>query len=226
MARASEGEILRALLERHGRTFAQEIGISVEKNTPAPLFGLLCASLLFGNRIGARIAVRAAKALADRGFTTPQRMARSTQRELARTLNGAGYARYDERTSKALGETTAMLLDRYGGDLRNLREEAGRAPEKERRLLKQFKGIGDVGVNIFFREVQVAWDELFPFADPRALQNAGKLGLDEDPAALARLAGERDFPRLVAALVRVGLERDHEGVLEEAGRWTARDYPR
>ena len=48
-----------------------------------------------------------------------------------------------------------MLLNRCGGDLRNLREEAGCKPDKERKLLKEFKGIGDVGVGIFFREAQV-----------------------------------------------------------------------
>ncbi len=218
MARPSEREIVRALLKRHGRTFAEEIGIAVEKNTPSPLFRLLCASLLFSTRISAKIAVRAAKALSDQGWTTPQKMAGSTWEERARTLNEAGYARYDERTSTALGETAEMLLDRYGGDLRNLREEADHEPGEERRLLKRFKGIGDVGVDIFFREAQAAWDELFPFADRRALQGAKNLGLEDDPSSLARLVGDHDFPRLVAALVRVELEGDHDEVLEEAGR--------
>lgn len=218
MAKPSEKGIVRALLERHGRTFAEEIGISVEKNTPSPLFRLLCASLLFSTRISARIAVRAAKALADQGWTTPKKMAGSTWEERARTLNEAGYARYDERTSTMLGETAEMLLDRYGGDLRNLREEAGREPDEERKLLEQFKGIGDVGVDVFFREAQVAWDELFPFVDRRALQGAKNLGLEDEPGSLARLVGDHDFPRLVAALVRVELEGDHDEVLERAGR--------
>jgi hypothetical protein len=78
MAKPSEKEIAEALLGRHGRTFSQELGIPVERNTPSPLFRLLCASLLFSTRISAQIAVEAAKALADRGWTTPQKMADST----------------------------------------------------------------------------------------------------------------------------------------------------
>jgi hypothetical protein len=218
VARPSEKEIVRALLERHGRTFAEDIGIPVKKNTPSPLFRLLCASLLFSTRISARTAIKAAIALTDQGWTTPQKMAASTWEERAKTLNEAGYARYDERTSTALGDTTEMLLDRYGGDLRNLREEAGRDPGEERKLLKRFKGIGDVGVDIFFREAQAAWDELFPFADRRTLRGARNLGLEDDADSLVRLVGDRDFPRLVAALVRVELEGDHAEVLEEAGR--------
>jgi hypothetical protein len=49
-----------------------------------------------------------------------------------------------------------MVVEKYGGDLRNLRKSAapgGRPdPARERKLLKEFKGIGDVGANIFFRE--------------------------------------------------------------------------
>lgn len=216
MAKPSERDVVRALLEQHGRTFAREIGIPVEKGTPSPLFRLLCASLLFSTRIGAGIAVRAAKALARAGWTTPEKMADASWEERARTLNESGYARYDERTSTMLGDTSRMLLERYGGDLRRLREEAGRNPRKERELLKEFKGIGDVGADIFFREAQAAWEELHPFADGRALREAAKLGLPEDAGALSRLVGREDYPRLVAALVRVGLEGDHDEVLEAA----------
>lgn len=218
MAKPSEREIVRVLIERHGRTFAQELGIPVENNTPSPLFRLLCASLLFSARIGAQIAAKAAEALAERGWTTPEKMADSTWEERAGTLNEAGYARYDERTSTMLGDSAQQLLDRYGGDLRKLREEAGREPERERELLKEFKGIGDVGADIFFREAQVAWGELFPFADRRALEGARKLELGDDTGALVGLVGEEDFPRFVAALVRVRLEGDHDEVLEEARR--------
>lgn len=216
MAEPSAKQVSRVLLKRHGRTFAQEIGIPIEKGTPSPLFRLLCASLLFSARIGANIAVRATEALEKEGWTTPEKLANATWEERARTLNESGYARYDERTSAMLGDTSQLLLDRYNGDLRKLRETADRDPDRERRLIKEFKGIGDVGVDIFFREAQVAWDELYPFADKRALAEAKKLGLPDDAEALSRLVGKGDYPRLVAALVRTGLAKDEEGLLAAA----------
>jgi hypothetical protein len=73
-----------------------------------------------------------------------------------------------------------------------------------------------VGVDIFFREVQVAWDELFPFADRRALETAQQVGLPDDTEALVQLVGEEDFPRLVAALIRLRLENDADELLVEA----------
>jgi endonuclease III len=214
--------VARAVLERYGRTFSEELGIPVSRNTPSPLFRLLCASLLFSARIRAEAAVRAARALADKGWTTAQRMAAATWAERARTLNEAGYARYDIMTSRMLGATSELLLHRYGGDLRKLREAAQRHPEKERQMLEEFKGIGDIGVDIFFREVQVAWRELFPFVDARAREAARRLGLDEDPFALVELVEERDFPRLVTGLVRVDLRDGYDQVSEDARQQTSR----
>ena len=218
MARPSKQRLAGALLERHGRTFAEELRIDVAKGTPAPLFRLLVASILLSARIGHELAVAAARALQQQGWTTAQKLAATTWEERVRVLNRAGYARYDERTSRMLGDTCAILLDRYGGDLRRLREDAERDPRRERTLLKEFKGIGDVGVDIFFREAQVAWSELYPFADRRALRAAQRLGLGSDPRALARLVGgdRPEFTRLVAALVRVGLRRDYDGVRDQA----------
>lgn len=218
MAKPSRRQIAEALLARHGRTFAEELGIDLAKGTPAPLFRLLVASILLSARIGHGIAVAAARALQEQGWTTAQKLGGATWAQRVRVLNRSGYARYDESTSRMLGDTCALLLDRYHGDLRRLRDEAGRDPKRERELLKQFKGIGDVGVDIFFREAQVAWDELYPFADRRVLQAAQRLGLGGDAKALARLVdGDgREFARLTAALVRVGLERDYDGVREQA----------
>jgi hypothetical protein len=50
-----------------------------------------------------------------------------------------------------LVDACELLLDRYRGDLRRLRAEAGRDPRQERRLLVQVRGLGEVGVDIFFR---------------------------------------------------------------------------
>jgi hypothetical protein len=209
---ASDKKTARVLLDRHGRTFADELGIDVAKNTPAPLFRLLCAAALMSARIRSQIAVDAARSLAKHGWRSPQKLAGSTWQQRVKALNEAGYTRYQERTATMLGELTDHLLDRYGGDLRRLRDKAGREPKAERTLLKEFKGLGDVGVDIFFREVQVAWNELAPFADKRALDAAGRLNLPKDPAKLAGLVADKDFPRLVSALVRVELDDDYDAV--------------
>ena len=70
--------------------------------------------------------------------------------------------------------------------------------------------------SIFLREVQAVWPEVYPFADPKALSAARALGLPGDAQDLAELVPPGDFTRLVAALVRSGLAKDHDRVVEVA----------
>ncbi len=217
MPQAESLRIARAVLARYPRSPADELRIDVGRNTPAPLYQWLIASLLFSARISAGIAQKTMRALLDQGWRTPARMAETAWEERVTVLNRAGYARYEESTSRYIGATTALLLDRYGGDLRRLHDAAAGDTRRLRDLVKQFKGIGDVGADIFFREVQNAWEDLYPFADQRALAAARKLGLEDDAAALARLAGQRhELPRLLAALVRVDLAGQEDELLREA----------
>jgi thermostable 8-oxoguanine DNA glycosylase len=217
-AMPTQKAIVKTLIDRHGRTFSRELGIDLGKNTPSPVFRWLCFSMLASARISADIAMAGAKALAKQGWTTADKMADSTWRARTDTLNHAGYARYDESTSRMLGDTATMLLDEYGGDLRQLRERAARDPKQERKLLKQCKGIGDTGASIFLREVQASWDELYPFADKMALKAAGHLGLGDDGKTLARRVDREEYPRFVAALIRTALARDYDEVLADASR--------
>lgn len=208
--------IINTLLDRYGQTYAVELGIDLGKNTPSPLFRWLCFSLLASARISADIAVDASRALADAGWTTADKMAGATWRQRTDTLNHAGYARYDESTSRMLGDTATMLVDEYGGDMRKLRERAERDPAAERELIKECKGIGDMGASIFLREAQGPWEENFPFADKRALKAAERLGIGNDADTLARQVSQTDFPRLIAALVRAGLHKDYDRIMEAA----------
>lgn len=216
MAKPSRSAIERELVDRHGRTYAEELRVNLARGTPSALFKLLVAAILFSARIGAKQGVRAAGALFEQGWTTAGKLAGSTWEERVRVLDRSGYARYDERTATMLGQASELLLERYGGDLRKLREAAGRDPNRERALLRQLKGLGNVGIDIFFREVQVAWDELYPFADERALGEARQLGLPGDAKALARGHDRQAFARLVAALVRSSLAKDHDQILQTA----------
>jgi hypothetical protein len=193
------------LLRRHGRTFARELGIRLEREQPAPLFQLLVASLLMSARISADIAVAAARALHDHGLTNAQAMAGASWQQRVDALGAGGYARYDESTATYLGDTAELLLDRYEGDLRRLRAEAEGDPDDIHALVQQCKGIGAVGADIFCREAQAVWEELRPFADKAALETADQLGLGATAEQLARLHGNDDLSVLTAALVRVRL---------------------
>ncbi|OHV07520.1 hypothetical protein [Kushneria phosphatilytica] len=204
--------IVSALMDRHGRTFAAELGVDLKRNTPSPLFRLLCFSLLTSAPVQADIAMRGAIALGRAGWTTPQKLAESRWSERARTLNNAGYARVDEKTATQLDEMNRQLLEEYGGDLRKLREHADGDVQQVQKALKRFKGIGDTGAGIFLREVQGVWQEFYPFADKAALKAAEKLELPASADRLARLVDQQDYPCLVAALVRAQLAKDTDAI--------------
>jgi hypothetical protein len=105
--------------------------------------------------------------------------------------------RYDESSATRRVEMAERVRDEYSGDLRELaqssRHDVAAAAEKS----KQFKGIGDIGADIFLREVQDVWTWVRPHFDDRATGAAKRLGLPAqpakpgDPAARfhARLAG-------------------------------------
>ena len=203
---ASKRDRVTELLDAHGETFSHELHIKLESDTPSVLFQWLTASVLYSARINAELATRSARELQKAKLRTARAMAQSAERDRLKALTEGGYTRYRERTASMLVDLSEYLLDRYHGDLRKLREEAGRDPRQERKLLKEVKGLGDVGVDIFLREVQVIWPENAPFADKRALTAARQLKLGADAKALRKLVdSDAELSRLVAALIRADL---------------------
>jgi len=104
--------------------------------------------------------------------------------------------RYDESTASRLPEMAALANDITPAT----------------RLLKEFKGIGEIGAGIFRREVQDVWTFVRPYFDKKAFDkkagaSARELGLPGDPDKLAGLAPRGDA-KLAAALVRVSVEDD------------------
>lgn len=205
----NEKDTVNKLLEKYGQTFSEEIGIDLEKGTPSALFQWLCCVNLFSARIGSDISAKAGKSLIDAGWRTADKMKDSTWHQRVSVLNKAHYTRYQERTSTFLGDVSETLLEKYQGDLNNLRENAKRDPKKIRSLLKEFKGLGDVGVDIFFREIQSVWDELYPFVDGKAKKGAERLGLPKSTERIAQMVNKKDLPKLLAALVRADLNNDY-----------------
>ncbi|MFJ4282572.1 endonuclease [Streptomyces massasporeus] len=209
--------VVRELVGAHGRTYAEEAGITL-KDTPQPLYRLLVLSHLLSARIRGSIALATARALHEAGLRDPRRMAQASWQERVDALGRGGYRRYDERTATQLGEAAELLNDRWGGDLRRLRREAdGEVPEL-RRLLQEFPGMGPAGADIFLREAQGAWPEVVPYLDAKALQGAERLDLPQDPDRLTELAGDTDPAVLAAALVRAAVDKEvARDTLDRAG---------
>ncbi|MER6346993.1 endonuclease [Streptomyces sp. NPDC001595] len=199
--------VVRELVRAHGRTYAEEAGIRL-KDTPQPLYRLLVLAVLLSARIRASVAVAAARALHEAGLRDPRRMAGADWQQRVDALGEGGYRRYDERTATMLGDGARLLIERWGGDLRRLREEADGDVGALRRLLREVPGMGPAGADIFLREVQRVWPEVAPHIDTKALSGARRLGLPEDANRLVELAGDAEPAVLAAALVRAALAKE------------------
>ncbi|NUS72442.1 MAG: endonuclease [Corynebacteriales bacterium] len=205
------------LIAKHGRTFAEEAGITL-RDKPAPLWQLLVLSLLLSTRIDAKIATRSAHELYVAGWRTPQRLLSSTWQQRVDALGRGGYRRYDESTATRLAEAAEHILTQWQGDLRKLHAQAPKDPERIAELLQTFKGIGPVGASIFLREVQVIWTDIRPYIDDLAVQGATALGLPTRADELFDQVDPADFHRLVAACVRCALHPSLCGDLDSAGK--------
>ncbi|MFD8704842.1 endonuclease [Kitasatospora sp. NPDC059648] len=203
------------LLAEHGRTYAEDAGITL-RDKPSPLYRLLVMTVLCSIRISAGTATDAARELSAAGYRTPRAMADSRWQDRVDALGRAHYVRYDESTATALGEGARLVLDRWHGDLRRLRDEADGDPDALRELLREVPRIGPVGADIFCREVQAVWPWLRPFFDERACSAAEDLGLPHTPRGLGGLVPPEEHARLAAALVRVSLSKEASAELRAA----------
>ncbi|MFE0418497.1 HhH-GDP family DNA glycosylase [Streptomyces tendae] len=214
---ADQRRTVRELLDAHGQTYAEEAGIRL-KDTPQPLYRLLVLAHLLSARISASIAVATARALSEAGLRDARRMAGATWQQRVDALGRGGYRRYDERTATQLGEAAELLTERWGGDLRRLRDEADGDVSELRRLLQEFPGVGPTGADIFLREAQLVWPEAGPLLDRKALQGAERLRLPGDQDRVLALAGKAEPAVLAAALVRAAVDKEvAEDTLDRVG---------
>ncbi|MGA6205154.1 endonuclease [Nocardia testacea] len=211
----SHRDVVRALLDRAGTTYAAEAGIRLD-DKPAPLFQLLVLTDLLSARISADIAISAAAELMNSGYRTARKMADADWQDLVDALGRGHYRRYDESTASQLGAAAGRAVERYDGDLRKLADEADHDPSRAAALIRQFKGIGPTGGDIFLREVQDVWTWARPYFDERAVRGAAKVALPTDREELARLAPRDHTAEFAAALVRIGLDDDAAAAVRAA----------
>lgn len=208
-----------ALLDEAGQTYAEEAGIRLADN-PSPLYRLLVLSVLLSARITSGVAIAAARELSAAGLRTPKAMREASWQERVDALGRGHYRRYDERTATQLGDGAQLVLEDYRGDLRRMHAQADGSVDRLRELLVEVPGIGPVGADIFCREVQAAWPDLYPYVDQRAAKGAERLGLPASADALAGLVPRDRFAGFVAGLVRASLSKQ---VVQDVRRRHIRD---
>ncbi|MEM2866705.1 MAG: hypothetical protein QW098_06175 [Candidatus Hadarchaeales archaeon] len=173
------------------KSYPEELGLDLRK--PEDRFKWFLASLLFGRRISAGIALRTFREFERRGYTTPGRILEAGWTRLVKALDEGGYVRYDFSTADKLLEICKKLKEE--GGLERLHASA-KDPEDLMGKLTEFKGIGPTTASIFLRELRGIWEKADPPLSPLAREVAEKLGI----------RGERRMREMEPRLVRLGLE--------------------
>jgi len=210
------------LVESRGGRYASELGIDLGAADPGERFKWFLAAMLYGARISESLARRTWNEFAARGVLTPARIVATGWDGLVAILDGGGYVRYDYKTATKLLDVSVALLRDYGGNLDALHCAAADPRDLENRLKALGKGIGDITVAIFLRELRGIWSKAEPPLSPLALSGAAALGYlpagtDDADRVLSGLrklwtndgqpaAAFADFE---AALVREGLRLRH-----------------
>jgi len=210
-----KSESLKALVENFGRRYSEILGIDLSSGKDEEVFKWFLAAILFGAPITENSAIKTFNCFKKHGVLTPEKILRTGWDGLVKILDEGSYTRYDFKTADKLLEVMQNLMKRYGGSLTALYKRASDEQDLENRLKNLGKGIGDVTVSIFLRELRDIWANADPKPTSLVVLAAKNLGIVSDEAAenalkqlknfwvKNRIAG-KSFVNLETALLRLG----------------------
>jgi len=184
---------LEALVENFGKKYSEILGIDLSDGKDEEVFKWFLASILFGAPITENAVVKTYKCLEKYSVLTPRRMLETGWDGLVRILDEGSYTRYDFKTADKLLEVMKNLIEKYNESLTLLYNRASNQQNLEKRLKDLGKGIGDVTVSIFLREVRDIWKKADPSPTTLVVLAAQKLGVIKKETAKDALKQMKDF---------------------------------
>ena len=192
---------LAALLSKYGAIPLQQTQLPDPlRPHPETILAHVFNAMLTSTRISHELAAKSIACLIEAGYYDITTLKNSSWQERTEVLTKGGYTHYREKTATMLGELADLILDKYGktkiwrlysirntcnantpllidGDLNNILKQTDSSPPKIRAALKEIKGIGEVGLDIFYDTAQGVWPCLAPFIDPRSQKTVEQLAL-------------------------------------------------
>ena len=204
-----------ALVENFGQKYSEILGINLKDETDEETFKWFLMSMLFGAPITETSVIKTYKCFQKYDVLTPKGILETGWDGLVKILDEGSYTRYDFKTADKLLEAMQNLIENYGGSLNFLHSKASETRDLKKRLKDLGKGIGDVTVSIFLRELRDIWEKARP--DPTSLvivaaKNLGIVRKEAAESALEQLEGFWDknkvagksFINFETALLRLG----------------------
>jgi len=188
-------KISKMLVENFGQTYSEILGIDLRGRNDGEIFKWFLASVLFGAPISETSVIRTFKCFEKHRVLTPEKVLETGWNGLVGILDEGGYTRYDFKTSDKLLEVMGNLTAKYGGSLNLLHEKASGSYDLEKRLKDLGKGIGDVTVSIFLRELRDVWEKADPKPTPLVILAAKNMGMIKGESPEKALGELKEFWR-------------------------------
>ena len=202
------------LIENFGRRYPEILEIDLSEGKDEEVFKWFLASVLFGAPITETSVIKTYNCFKRYNVLSPRRIIETGWDGLVRILDEGSYTRYDFKTADKLLEVMQNLIKNYGGSLCRIHKEALDSRDLERKLEDLGKGIGDVTISIFLREMRDVWDKADPAPTSLVILAAKNLGIVKETGedALAQLkrfwlknkVEGKSFANFETALLRLG----------------------
>jgi len=186
----TKSKLILKLVQNLGERFSTSLGIDLSGADSIEIFKWFLASILFGTRISEGIVIKTYKQFEDENVLSARKILDTGWDGLVKILDDGGYVRYDFKTATKLLEVMDALQKQYQGDLNQLHREAKDSFDLEKRLKNLGKGIGDVTINIFLRELRETWEKADPYPGELVVLAAKNLGLGSQKKSRKEILNE------------------------------------
>lgn len=193
---------IKRLVKLYGQPYSEMLGINLRSGKNSEILKWFLASILYAKPIQENNATKTYKIFARERITSAKKIVEAGWDKLVELLDEGGYTRYDFSTADKLLLVFGNLQKFYNGNLNKLHGLAADSKDLEIRLKDLGKGIGDVTVSIFLRDMRTIWKKANPEPTPLVKLAAKKLRIKD----LKKFAKKNkiDLVRLETALLRFG----------------------
>jgi len=171
------------LLDKLGQRYTELLHIDVDSGNEREVFKWFLVAVLFGAPITESSATKTYRCFEKHSVLTPRKIIETGWQGLVDILDEGTYTRYDYKTADKLLLVMSNLVNNYNGSLNKLHRQATDSNDLEKRLKQLGKGIGNITVSIFLRELRTTWTKADPKPTPLVIMAAKHLKItrNENP---------------------------------------------
>ncbi|MGQ9538664.1 MAG: hypothetical protein ACUVTE_03660 [Candidatus Bathycorpusculaceae bacterium] len=213
---------LQILVENLGKRYPEVLGINPESGKEEEVFKWFLAAILFGAPITETSVIKTYKCFENYGVLTPKKILETGWDGLVKILDEGSYTRYDFKTADKLLEVMRNLIEKYDDKLTNVHEKASDSHDLEEKLKSLGKGVGDITVSIFLREMRSLWSKAQPKPTSLVVLAAKNLNIIDEQSSKEFLQqliefwnenalSNKSFINFETALLRLGKDYCRKG---------------